>query len=193
MCWDQSLDILYYDVKLNFSPKRRGVHMSGDLQKSDVPSKIPLKLTKQLVLSIVNSMCDPAGLITPFTVRGKILLKKLWKQKLEWDNQIGECDRQCFVAFFEEMFALKEIYFKRCVKPYRAVGNPIMITFSDASEEAFGACVYFRWMLEDGTFLSVLVGSKNRVAHMKVISIVRLELCAAVIARRLSEFVETET
>ena len=110
-----------------------------------------------------------------------------------WDDQIGECDRQCVVAFFEEMFALKEISFKRCVKPYHAVGNPIMITFSDASEEAVGACVYFGWMLEDGTFLSVLVGSKNPVAPTNVISIVRLELCAAVIARRLSEFVETET
>ena len=137
-------------------------------------------------------MFDPTGLITPFTVRGKMLLKNLWKRKLEWDEEVGEIDRQLAVSFFEEMFEMESVSFKRCIKPNQAVGNPTMITFSDASEEAFGACVYSRWMLEDGSFVSVLVASKNRVAPMQVISIVRLELCGAIIAKRLAEFIAAE-
>ena len=136
-------------------------------------------------------MFDPAGLITPFTVRGKMLLKNLWKRKLQWE--VCETDRQCAILFFEDMLEVEGISFKRCIKPDQAVGNPIMVTFSDASSEAFGACVYFRWRLEDGSFVSSLVGSKNRVAPMKVLSIVRVELCGAIIAKRLSESIEVET
>ena len=113
----------------------------------------------------------------------------MWKRTLEWDEEVGQIDRQLALSFFEEMFELEEISFKRCIKTDQAIGNPIMITFSDASEEAFGACVYLRWRLEDNSFMSVLVASKNRVAPMKVISIVRLELCGAIVAKRLAEFI----
>ena len=69
----------------------------------------------------------------------------------------------------------------------------IFITFSDASTEVFGACTYLRWELEDKSFKTVLVAAKNRVAPLKTLTIVRLELCAAVIAKRLAQFVEEET
>ena len=47
--------------------------------------------------------------------------------------------------FFDEMFDVETIAFKRCVRPKGAVGNPMLIIFSDASESAYGACAYIRW------------------------------------------------
>ena len=180
-------------MKLNFSPKKRGVRIGIDLQRNDIPSKLPVKLTKRSILSIVNSMFDPAGLITPFTMRGKMLLKNFWKRKLQWDDEDCETDRQCAISFFEDMLEVEGISFKRCIKPDQAVGNPIMVTFSNESSEAFGACVYFRWRLEDGLFVLSLVDSKEGEVPMKVLSIVRLELCGAILAKRLSESIEVET
>lgn len=54
------------------------------------------------------------------------------------------------------------------------------------------ACAYVRWKI-DGSFASNLVLSKNRLAPAKQMSIDRLELCAAVLNKRIKEFIERET
>ena len=61
MTWERSTDVICYRVKLKSANDIAG------------------NLTKRKVLSEVNSIFDPTGLITPFTVKAKILMKNLWK------------------------------------------------------------------------------------------------------------------
>jgi hypothetical protein len=58
-------------------------------------------------------------------------------------------------------------------------------TFSDASTEAYAAVSYIRSVDTTGVQLT-MVGAKARVAPLKVISISRLELMAAVLGYRLT-------
>ena len=51
--------------------------------------------------------------------------------------------------------------------------------FCDASEKAYGACIYLRSTDQRGIHQSALICSKSRVAPLKVATIPRLELCAA--------------
>ena len=44
--------------------------------------------------------------------------------------------------FFEEMVELNNISFPRCLTPQDTDGLPMLYIFSDASQDAFGACVY---------------------------------------------------
>jgi len=127
MRWNRFMDVLKYKVKLNFSPKRRGGHEDENLERKDVPSKLPIKLTKRLILSQINSIYDPIGLISPFTVKAKMLLKNLWKRNLQWDEEINEHDRESVVSFFEDIFEIEDISFERCLKPDQSVGNPVLI------------------------------------------------------------------
>ena len=99
--------------------------------------------------------------------------------------------RQKWVNFFIEMFELPQLSFKRSVKPVNATKNPVLVIFSDASKEAYGACCYIRWELSDGTYKSTLL-SKSKIAPVKIITIVRLELLAAVISKRLRNSIEKE-
>ena len=46
--------------------------------------------------------------------------------------------------------------------------------------------------MKDGSYKSFLVASKSRVSPTKVLSIVRLELCAAVLGARLANFIKKE-
>ncbi|XP_035214797.1 uncharacterized protein LOC118188475 [Stegodyphus dumicola] len=46
------------------------------------------KSTKRFILQTAGKIYDPLGLITPFTVRIKLLLQKLWLRKLPWDEEL---------------------------------------------------------------------------------------------------------
>ena len=152
-------------------------------------------LTKRLILSKVNGIYDPLGLAAPFTVRSKIMLRKLWtlQKGLEWDEPISEELSKEWRVFFEETKELNDVEFFRCTKPDAAIGNPSLIIFSDASQDAYGAVAYARWKVEPGKFESRIMLSKNRIAPMKTINIVRLELAGAVISKRLRVTIEEET
>ena len=47
--------------------------------------------------------------------------------------------------------------------------------------------------MADGSYVSSLIASKNRIAPLKIIDIVRLELAAAVLGIRLRIFIEKES
>ncbi|GFY37460.1 integrase catalytic domain-containing protein [Trichonephila inaurata madagascariensis] len=63
----------------------------------------------------------------------------------------------------------------------------MLLGYSDASEAAYGAIVYMRCVKEDGTTTTKLIGSKSRVAPIKVISIPRFELSACLLLAQLVE------
>ena len=166
MGWNPSKDTLNYRVKLNFSKKKRKVHTQSVLSQQEIPVGIPETLTKRIILSQVNGIYDPMGLAAPFTVRAKIMLRKLWGQdkKLDWDDAIPEQLRQEWVIFFRELFKLKETELPRCIKPSNVTGDPVLVIFSDGSGDAYGAAAYARWMTNDGSYKAQLIASKNRIA-----------------------------
>ncbi|XP_075213838.1 uncharacterized protein LOC142320045 [Lycorma delicatula] len=46
----------------------------------------PTNFTKRNVLATISSIFDPLGLLTPTVIRCKILMQRLWKQNLNWDD-----------------------------------------------------------------------------------------------------------
>ena len=146
-----------------------------------------------MILSQINSIYDPLGLAGPFTVRAKIMMRKLWMseaERLDWDDPVSDECRAEWNTFFSDLFIMNNIKFGRCLKPTNAVGNPMLVIFSDGSNSAYGACAYVRWALNGGGFESRLAISKNRLAPVKAMSIDRIELCGAVLSKRLKELLE---
>ncbi|XP_045448180.1 uncharacterized protein LOC123656554 [Melitaea cinxia] len=64
-----------------------------------------------------------------------------------------------------------------------------MHVFSDASQVAYGSCVYMRSVAANGDVTVKLLCSKSKISPVKPTTIVRLELCAALLAARLSKAV----
>ena len=155
---------------------------------------IPSVLTKRIILSQVNSIYDPLGLAGPYTVRAKILMRKLWtyETKLDWDDPIPEEYGREWMTFFSDLPQMERITVKRCLKPHRAIGDPILIIFSDGSNNAYGACAYVRWELPTREFISYIILSKNRLAPVKRMSIDRIELCGAVLNKRLKAVLQQQ-
>ena len=67
-----------------------------------------------------------------------------------------------------------------------------MVVFSDGSDGAYGAAVYARWRTPNQPYESRLIAAKNRIAPIKAVDIVRLELLGAVLGKRLRRVMQEE-
>lgn len=62
-----------------------------------------------------------------------------------WDKPLSESLREEAIKLFEEYAQLGEIKFLRGLTPAGWKGKPWGITFSDGSDNIFGAVTYFMW------------------------------------------------
>ena len=72
--------------------------------------------------------------------------------------------------------------------PWRDVVVFQLHAFGEASQSAYGACVYLHVQLIDCSWLSSLVIARAKVAPLKRVSLPRLELLGALLAARLVVF-----
>ena len=111
------------------------------------------------------------------------LLFKVWKSKLSWDEPVPTNLQKIWVNYRDQLPLLNHIEFKKCI----TVPNQAEVElhgFSDASEKAYGACIYLRSTDTQGKHTS-LVCSKSRIAPLKSTTIPKLELCAALLLAKL--------
>ena len=64
-----------------------------------------------------------------------------------------------------------------------------VVTFVDASQQAYGAASYLRCEYEDGTVSAQLIASKSKVAPLTPMTVPRLELMGAIVGLRLTQSV----
>ena len=191
--YDSLLDYLFFPAKLNFSKRRRGVPTGPDLCEEDVAHKAPDELTRRIVLAVVMGIYDPLGLLSPFVLNAKLLLRRTWELKLGWDEVMEEALVRDWKTFFIQMFEAARIRFPRCLTPEDAVGLPQLVVLSDGSEVAYGCAAYVRWRLADGGFWCRLVMAKSRIAPLNRITIPQMELNGAVLSKRIREAIESES
>lgn len=148
--------------------------------------------TRRGVLSTIASVFDPLGLISPILMKAKILLQLMCKAKLNWDQQLGEGELKRWREWKGQMQKLKLVSFPRCVRDGEVpVGKMQLHIFADASELGYGAVAYTRMAGAIG-YQCRIVMSKARVAPLKVVTIPRLELSAAVLAVRLCKAISKD-
>eukprot|EP00102_Acyrthosiphon_pisum_P012037 XP_008181027.1 PREDICTED: uncharacterized protein LOC103308777 [Acyrthosiphon pisum] len=151
----------------------------------------PASMTKRSLLSDINSVYDPIGLISPVLIKGKIFIQQLWSLKMSWDQVLSEDLQSRWSNFYSNLQSLAFLSIPR--KAVCDQNAPIQIHgFSDASQEAFGACVYLRSIDSTGCIQVTLFTSKSRVAPIHPTTIPRLELCGALLLAELVNDVKTE-
>ena len=185
------------ELDLHPLPTERALGVIWDSEKDTLSFQVATtddQATKRKVLSQTASVFDPLGIGTPFVIRAKILMQHLWTLELEWDQPMPDPEAEEWRKWLEELQSLKGVSVPRCVKPSCCDPTTSQFhVFCDASEAAFGAVIYLRTSLPDGGHHCSFVVSKTRVAPLKQLSIVRLELQAAVLAARLMDTVLKDT
>ena len=143
------------------------------------------------MLRVVMSIYDPLGLIGNIIMYVKVLLQEVWRSKIDWDENIFEELMHKWIQWLEILPNIQQIKIPRCYlqtfKSYDDVEVQLH-TFVDASKEGYAAVCYFR-LIKHYTVFCSLLGSKTRVAPLKITSIPRLELMAALIGTRFAKFI----
>ncbi|XP_050293738.1 uncharacterized protein LOC126734245 [Anthonomus grandis grandis] len=163
MLWTSTDDIFSYDIKL---------------------SPLKNKLTKRFILSETARIFDPLGLISPVVITAKIFLQKLWSLKVSWDDELPCELSNKWKVFREELPVLNGLKIPRQAT-FKNVTRIELHGFSDASQQAYGACIYLRTIDTENQVHVHLLIAKTRVAPLKQVSIPRLELCAALLLAQL--------
>ena len=148
--------------------------------------------TKRKLLSIIARIFDPLGLLTPYTITLKILFQEVWKAGHDWDQTLPKTVQEPILKWIMGLQEVKNWKFPRCLstQAWISIDKMELIAFSDASEKAYGCCIYLRVVNKTSTE-SLLVLSKARVAPLKKVTLPRLELMAAVLMARLVIFVKS--
>lgn len=160
--WNPTKDVFQFRVQLNDQPV----------------------MTKRSILSETSRLFDPLGWIAPITVSFKIFLQSLWTQHLGWDDHLPHNVITEWLTIRNNLPNVEQIEIPRYINTNYNTKLELH-GFSDASKDAYAAVVYARVTNSTGETKIQLLSAKTKVSPVKQISIPRLELCGAVLAKKL--------
>ncbi|XP_071579890.1 uncharacterized protein [Temnothorax nylanderi] len=146
--------------------------------------------SKRTILSMIAKLFDPLGWVTPVTITAKVFMQRLWRLKLDWDEELPPDVLHDWQTIYTQMPALNEVQLPRWTGQESDSVRCELHGFADASTVAYAAVIYLRVISKSGEVTISLLAGKSKVAPIKTLSISRLELSAALLLADLMEFVQ---
>ena len=144
-----------------------------------------------MVLSLVSKVSDPIGLVASFTLGSRLLLKDNWRVTGQhWDDVLAQDKVQIFLVWSADLPKPENIKFLVISSYFTGTFDNVELhIFHDSSQDIFSAVAFLRARVTTPTGkvkteLAIVLG-KARVAPMKVMTVPKLELQAALLASRL--------
>ena len=108
-------------------------------------------ITRRGLLSTTSSVYDPLGLVAPAILPAKKIMQELCRKNVGWDDKIGALEEEQWTKWLTDLPALSGIRVNRCMKPegFGEIKTVQLHHFSDASQAAYGAVSYVRFVNEE--------------------------------------------
>ena len=169
VCWETSTDVFSVETTFHSKP-----------------------FTRRGVLSTVGSVYDPLGMVSPYILKGKLILQQLCRLKPDWDEELPEELVGKWSEWLSMLSEIKEVHIRRSFKPFGLEGvcTYQLHHFSDASTIAYAVVSYIRGVDERGNIFSSFLFGKTRVAPIKAVTVPRLELAAAALMIQVDKMIK---
>ena len=194
---EQAQNVAVLDMNFEDLPIERVLGISWNVESDVFQFHLTLDskpMTRRGILSTVASVYDPLGCLAPFTLIGKQILQTLCRENRSWDEPLSDSVRPRWERWIIELRQVGSIGIERCLLP-KYFGTVILRElhhFSDASLTGYGQCSYLRLVNDREQVHYALVMGKGRVAPLKVTTVPRLELAAAVVSTKISVILRRE-
>ena len=140
------------------------------------------------MLSTVSAVFDQLGIVAPFTVVARVLLKDIWKlEGQQWDDPLPEDLPRRFDVWCSGLLLLQDLTIHLAYFSGPVEENELHM-FGDCSKDIFCAVGFLRARCQGSNIAHLsFVVSKARVAPMKPKTLPELELQAALLAAHLRQ------
>lgn len=177
MFWQRKSDDFTYSLKFN---KCNETVLAGKRK----PTKID-------VLRTLMSLYDPLGLLSHVTSILKVLMQDIWRSAIDWKDEIKEEHHARWLKWLEMLTQVENLSIPRCylkqMKNWQNAKVQLHV-FMDASRDCSAAVAYLRIACQEEVVVSIVM-AKSKVAPIKMLSIPKLELVAAILGARISNTV----
>ena len=139
--WQPGSDRINMHMGVNLSAKKQKVRL-GDMITLDTLGAIDdVLLTWHVMVSQIYSLYDPLGLLSPITIKYKLLLQQIVQTGIDWDELLPPDMHKTAKSVLREIMETRDVSFHRSVMPAGARGKPQLVGFWDGGKPASTACL----------------------------------------------------
>lgn len=143
------------------------------------------EFSKRIITREAGIIFDPLGWLSPSTVIAKITIQQLCLLNIDWNEEVPPHIKANWIDFRKDVRTCNELSVPRWIQTTTNSYHTQMHAFCDASDLAYGVCVYVH-TYNDQQINVQLLTAKTKVAPTKIPLTPRLELCGA---RLLSQLI----
>ncbi|KAE8608068.1 hypothetical protein XENTR_v10011388 [Xenopus tropicalis] len=146
---DHASDLKDLDLTKDLLPTQRSLGLHWDVNQDTFTFQVSTEerpFTRRGVLSTVNSLYDPLGFVAPITVQGKLILRQLTEDRVDWNVTLPADLQPKWEKWKLSLKVLKQLQI-----PRNYLSCSLSLTkereihiFCDASNEAVAAVVYLK-------------------------------------------------
>src|SRR5664279_1783026 len=193
----QAKEIRGKNVLLDELPSKRALGIRWLVNSDTMSYEMSVQtkpLTRRGILSVVSAVYDPLGIVGPFVLPAKKIIRELCRKKVGWDDPIDEEDGAIWKSWLDDLPKLEHMQIDRCLKPASLVEPMVrqLHHFSDASNDGYGTVSYIRLQDVKKRVHCAILMSKSRVAPIRQMTIPRLELLAATLSVKMDGLIRRE-
>lgn len=137
------------DLGSDVLPTQRTLGVVWDIESDEINFQVSKEMkpyTRREILSMINSLFDPLGFVSPVKLRGNVLLREMMQpsSSTNWDDPLPESLREQWENKVESLHYLKEIKISRMYGRFSLVqASSVQVhVFCDASKDAIAAVAY---------------------------------------------------
>ena len=143
--WKPEDDHIAMHMGVNLSTKKQKVRLGEEITLDTLGVIDDVLLTRRIMVSQIYSLYDPLGLLSPITIKYKLLLQQLVQTGIAWHEPLPADVQATAKSVLREIVETRDVSFHRSVVPARAQGDPWLVGFWDGGKPASATCLYVRY------------------------------------------------
>ncbi|XP_074662167.1 uncharacterized protein LOC141914773 [Tubulanus polymorphus] len=159
------------DLDADNKPLQRSLGLIWDVNTDNFLFQLTSEkkpVTRRGMLSTINSIYDPLGFLAPVLIHGKLLLRNLVSETVDWDQPFSDEIAAEWDNWRDSLRAIENLRIPRTyvTKLSGAVRRELHV-FSDASEKAIAAVVYLRTVDKAANHKLGFAGQSESCTHQR--------------------------